>query len=466
MYSKIYVTVRREDSLKLLLIAPADADMAGQEGKQLHHLSLAIIAALAEPDFDEVEIVEEHHTALDLDARADLVGITMMTCQAPRGYWLADHFRRRGIPTIAGGSHASFMVEQCLEHFDSVVVGEVEPVWSALMADFKRGRLAPSYKAAKLPDLRDLPIPRKDLFRGKTTLNAGVIQTSRGCPLGCGYCTVTTLYGREYRTRPVEAVVEEIRRYPSKNFLIVDDNVFFSHAYSRQLFEALMPLKIKWFSQASLDLACRDKSLLKLAARSGCVGLFVGIESLDQDTLNAAHKQFNRVGKYKEHLATMRRTGLTIVGAFMFGFEQDTPATFDRVYDFAVRNRLATITPGIVTPLPGTALYRSMDSNNLILDRDWRHYTCEVLVSRHPTMSRAEIHQHYDALSRRFYSWRSIAARFLGNLRHPLFYLGMNLANRSRIYGLASTESMLPPVASAEESESCSPPEPIMASPA
>lgn len=430
--------------MKLLLIAPADS--AGQEGKQLHHLSLAIIAALAGTDFDEVEIVEEHHTTLDLDVRADLVGITMMTCQAPRAYWLADHFRKRGIPTVAGGSHASFMVDQCLEHFDSVVVGEVEPVWADLVADFKKGKLAPSYKATKLPDLRDLPMPRKDLFRGKTTLNAGIIQTSRGCPLGCGYCTVTTLYGREYRTRPVEAVVEEIRRYPSKNFLIVDDNVFFSHEYSRQLFEALIPLKINWFSQASLELACRDKSLLKLAARSGCVGLFVGIESLDQDTLNAAHKQFNKVTKFEENLAKLRRAGLTVVGAFMFGFERDTPATFDRVYDFAVKNRLATITPGIVTPLPGTALYRAMERDNLILDRDWRHYTCEVLVTRHPTMSRAEIHEHYDALSRRFYSWRSIAARFWGNLRHPLFYLGMNLANRSRIYGLASTESSLPPL--------------------
>ena len=439
--------MRGEDrSLKLLLIAPADVDMAGQEGKQLHHLSLAIIAALAAPDFDEVEIVEEHHTRLDLDARADLVGITMMTCQSPRGYWLADHFRRRGIPTIAGGSHASFMVKECLEHFDSVVVGEVETVWADLMADLKKGKLAPSYKADKRPDLRYLPIPRKDLFRGKTTLNAGILQTSRGCPLGCGYCTVTTLYGREYRTRPVEAVVEEIRRYPSKAFLIVDDNVFFSHTYARELFEALIPLRIKWFSQASLELASRDKSLLKLAARSGCVGLFVGIESLDQDTLNAAHKKFNHVAKYEEHLAALRHAGLTVVGAFMFGFERDTPATFDRVYDFAVRNRLATITPGIVTPLPGTALYQTMESNNLILDRDWRHYSCEVLVSRHPTMSRAEIHEHYDALSRRFYSWRSIAARFWGNLRHPLFYLGMNLANRSRIYKLPSTESMLPPV--------------------
>ncbi len=168
---------------------------------------------------------------------------------------------------------------------------------------------APVYKADKLPDLRNLPIPRKDLFKGKTTLNAGVVQTSRGCPLGCGYCTVTTLYGREYRTRPVEAVVEEIRRYPSKAFLIVDDNVFLSHAYAHELFEALIPLRIKWGSQASLELACRDKSLLRLAARAGCVSLFVGIESLDQDTLNAAHKRFNHVAKYEAQLATLRRLG-------------------------------------------------------------------------------------------------------------------------------------------------------------
>jgi radical SAM superfamily enzyme YgiQ (UPF0313 family) len=435
----------RTQPLKLLLIAPAEVDMAGQRGKQLHHLSLAIIAALAENHFDEIEIVEEHHQALDLNAHADLVGITMMTCQAPRGYWLADHFRGRGIPTIAGGSHASFMVEECLQHFDSVVVGEVESVWADVVEAFKAGRLAPLYKAAELPDLRSLPIPRKDLFRGKTTLNAGIVQTSRGCPLGCGYCTVTTMYGREFRTRPVEAVVEEIRRYPSKNFLIVDDNVFFSHAYAHELFEALIPLQIKWGSQASLGLASRDKSLLKLAARSGCASLFVGIESLDQDTLNAAHKRFNHVNKYEAQLKALRRAGITVVGAFMFGFERDTSVTFHRVYDFAVRNRLATINVGIVTPLPGTAMYRTMDRNNQILDRDWRHYTCEVLVTRHATMSRAEIHDCYDDLSRRFYSWRSIATRAWANRRHPLFYLGMNLANRRRIYNLDSTESTLPP---------------------
>lgn len=420
--------------MKLLLIAPAEPDMSGQKGKQLHYLSLAIIAALAGADFDEIEIVEEHFDTLDLTARADLVGITMMTCHAPRGYWLADHFRTQGIPTVAGGSHASFMVDESLRHFTAVVVGEVEPVWADLVADFKAGDLKPVYKASRPPDLRDVPIPRKDLFKGKTTLNAQLVQTSRGCPLGCEYCTVTTLYGAHHRTRPVQAVVEEIRRFPSRIFMFVDDNLFLSHAYARELFEALIPLRIKWGSQASLELACRDEALLKLAARSGCLSLFVGIESLDQETLNGVGKSFNRVVKYEQHLAMLRRAGISVIGAFMFGFERDTPATFDRVYTFAVRNRLSTLTAGLVTPLPGTGLFEKLRGEDRIVDHDWRHYTCETLVWRHPTMSREEMHAHYKALCRRFYTWRSIAARAWGNRAHPLYYLGMNLANRWRIY--------------------------------
>lgn len=429
--------------MKLLLIAPAGLEVQGVKGKHVHHLNLAIVAALGTPYFDDIKIVEEEFEPLDLDESADLVGITMMTCQARRGYWLADHFRQRGIRTICGGSHASFMVTECLQHFDSVVVDEVELVWPAIMADFAADRLNETYRSDALIDLKELPMPRKDLFRQtQTTLNAQVLQTGRGCPLGCNFCTVTQMYGKTFRTRPVEHVLEEIRHFPSRLFFFIDDNIFLSREYAYELFEALIPLKIKWGSQGSLALIARDVKLLRLAARSGCLSLFVGIESVDQETLNAAHKSFNKVAHYEESIRRVHAAGINVVGAFIFGFDQDTPNTFEKVFEFAVRNRLAMVNTGIMTPFPGTEVYERALAEGKIIDYDWEHYTGANLVFRHPTMTKEEIEEAYVAFRRRFYSWPSIARRFWANCAHPLYYLAMNYTHWWRAYRRRKARAM------------------------
>ncbi|HVF57142.1 MAG TPA: radical SAM protein [Pyrinomonadaceae bacterium] len=415
--------------MKLLLIAPEGLEVQGFKGsKHVHHLNLAVIAALATPHFKEIKIVEEEFEPLDPDERADLVGITMMTCQAERGYQLADHFRKRGIRTICGGSHATFMTDECGEHFDAVVVNEVEMVWDELVADFMADNLKPVYRSDKLIDLRDLPMPRKELFRNhlKGTLSE-VIQAGRGCPLGCEFCTVTQMYGKTFRTRPVEHIVEEIKRFNSKRLFFVDDNIFLSKSYAYELCEALVPLKIKWGSQGSMELICRDEKLLKLAARSGCVSLFVGIETVDQETLDANHKQFNKVRNYEENIRKMHRAGINIVGSFIFGFEEDTPESFDKVLDFAVENHLAMVNCGIMTPFPGSVTYDKARRDDKIVDFRWAQYTGTNLVWRHPTMTKAEVEAGYDRFRRRFYSWSSIARRFWSNRAHPLYYLSMNL---------------------------------------
>lgn len=413
--------------MKLLLIAPSGLEVQGVKGKHVHHLNLAVVAALAADHFDKIRIVEEEFETLDLNESADLVGITMMTCQAPRGYWLADHFRKRGIRTLCGGSHASFMASECAEHFDSVVVNEVEMVWPDIMADFLADTLKPVYQTDRLIDLKDLPMPRKDLFCDSgTTFGTQVLQTGRGCPLGCNFCTVTLMYGKTFRTRPVEHVVEEIRRFPARNFFFVDDNIFFSKRYAYELCEALIPLKIRWGSQGSMEIICRDEKLLNLAARSGCIGLFVGIESMDQKTLNGAHKAFNKVKNYEENIRKMHRAGITVVGAFIFGFENDTAATFDKVYDFAMRNRLALVNTGIMTPFPGTDVYEKAKREGTITDHNWTRYTGANLVWRHPHISREEMEELYVNFRMKFYSWTSILRRFWANRSHPLYYLGMN----------------------------------------
>ncbi len=416
--------------MKLLLIAPAGLEVQGSKGKHVHHLNLAVIAALATPFFTEIKIIEEAFEKIDLNEQADLVGITMMSSQAPRGYWLADHFRRRGIKTICGGSHASFMVSECQEHFDSVVINEVELVWAEIMADFQAGKLKASYHSTDVVDMKDVPIPRKDLFFDTgTTLNAQVLQTSRGCPMGCDFCTVTQMYGKKFRTRPVSHIVEEIKRYHSSLFFFVDDNIFLSKDHAYELFEALIPLKTKWGSQASLELICRDEELLKLAVRSGCISLFVGIESIDQETLDAAHKSFNKVKNYEDNIRMIRKAGINVVGAFIFGFDQDTPATLDKIYDFSMRNRLSMVNTGIMTPFPGTEVYEKAKREGRIFDDNWEHYTGANLVWHHPTMGKEEMEKAYQAFPRRFYTWSSILKRFWANRAHPAYYLALNFAH-------------------------------------
>jgi radical SAM superfamily enzyme YgiQ (UPF0313 family) len=291
-------------------------------------------------------------------------------------------------------------------------------------------------------------MPRKDLFFSTgTTLNAQVLQTGRGCPLGCNFCTVTLMYGKKFRTRPVEHVVEEIRRFPSRLFFFVDDNIFLSKTYAYELCEALIPLKIKWGSQGSMELICRDEKLLKLASRSGCISLFVGIESIDQETLDSAHKSFNKVKNYEENIRKMHRAGINVVGAFIFGFERDTPESFDRVYEFAMRNRLAMVNTGIMTPFPGTEVFEKTKREGKIFDHDWENYTGANLVWDHPIMGKEEIEDLYVKFRQRFYSWPSIFKRFWSNRAHPLYYFGMNFTHWWRVY--RSHRRSLPSVAPA-----------------
>jgi radical SAM superfamily enzyme YgiQ (UPF0313 family) len=415
--------------MKLLLVAPEGLEVQGFKGaKHAHHLNLAVVAALATPYFNEIKIIEEEFEPLDLNESADMVGITMMTCQADRGYFLADHFRKRGVRTICGGSHATFLPQECAEHFDSVVVNEAESVWDELMADFMADKLKPVYRSDQLIDLRNMPMPRKELFRNnwKGTVS-DVIQAVRGCPLGCEFCTVTQMYGKKFRARPVEHIVEEIKRFKSKRLFFVDDNIVLSSSYAYELFEALVPLKIKWGSQASMELMCRDDKLLDLAVRSGCASLFIGIETIDQETLNAAHKSFNKVRNYEENIRKLHRAGVNVIGSFIFGFENDKSDCFDKVLDFAVGNRLSMVNCGILTPFPGSVSYDKAVRGDRITDFRWGQYTGTNLVWRHPTMSKEEAEAGYDRFRRQFYTWPSIARRFWANRSHPLYYLSMNL---------------------------------------
>ena len=255
-------------------------------------LGLLNVAAVTPPDV-EVSLTDENVEEVDFDKPVDLVGVTVMTSTAPRAYEIADEFRKRKIPVVLGGPHVSFMKEEAIQHADSVVIGEAEGAWERLIEDFKRGgrgSLKKFYENEKKPDLTKIPFPRWDLLKKDSYIVTKVLHVTRGCPYNCSFCSVSRLFGREIRYRPVDKVVDCIEKnigesLGSRFFVFLDDNIMANRRYAKKLFQALIPYKIIWMSQASVN-AAYDEELLSLAGKSGCKALFIGLETLSEESLN------------------------------------------------------------------------------------------------------------------------------------------------------------------------------------
>jgi len=396
---------------RLILIAPSQ-----RTGKSalFPPLSLAVVAALT-PDDWEVSLVDEAVEPVDLDrvAGADLVGITVMTPLAPRAYELTTELRRRGVRVVLGGLHPTALPEEAAQHADAVVVGEAEGVWRHVLADAARGHLRRIYGPAPRPDLTRLPFARRDLFREGAYLTTATVQTSRGCPFSCDFCSVTRFFGRTYRCRPVAEVVREVSSLGSRLVFFVDDNIFGAPSRARELFLRLAPLRLRWVGQASINIA-RNLELLKLAARSGCRGLFIGLESLVPDNLRRVGKSLlNRVADYREAVARIQGHGIGVEGAFIFGLDHDDPGVFARTVEFAHKVRLAAAQFGILTPFPGTPLRNRLERERRILDRDWGRYTISNVVFRPLGMSPEALQEGFEWAYRTFYSYSSIIGRLL-----------------------------------------------------
>ena len=368
---------------KILLINPSFKGSLHSNIKVLAipPLNLAILARYT-PDKYEVEIVDEAVQDLDFDAQADLVGITCMTPLAPRAYELAAHFRKRGLPVVIGGIHASYMPEEALRYADTVVVGEAENIWPRLLEDFTQGRMQKIYKADEQPDIENLLPPRRDLLRGKYFVDT--VQTGRGCPFNCNFCSVTAFNGARYRLRNIDSVIEEIKSIKAKRLFIVDDNIVGSgEKYikrAKELFTRLKECDKEWGSQSCLNIVEHD-DLLKTARESGCRLLLIGFESMDADSLTAMHKPVNMrpsTKNFSDAIKKLHDNGIAIVGCFIFGADTQDKDVFRRTIDFALANDIDAIQLSLETPFPGTAFYRQLvEENRLLLTNypnDWRHY--------------------------------------------------------------------------------------------
>ncbi len=391
-----------------------------------------------------MHLVDENVERVDLTEEADLVALSCMTASAPRGYAIADRFRERGIPVVMGGMHPSALPEEAAKHADAVVIGEAENQWPGVFADFAAGRPQPMYRAEQRPELTDLPLPRRDLLHTERYLAPNVVQTARGCPHACSFCSVSPVFGRRYRFRPIPEVIEEIRSLGAHSIGFPDDNIVAGRARAAQLFEALIPLNIRWVGQGDLSMA-KDEELLKLMARSGCMAMFVGIESLSQESLAASHKRPNLGLDFERAIATIHRHGIDLVGSFIFGLDTDQSSMFRETVAFTERVKLGAAQFSVLTPFPGAPVYEQLKQEERITSFDWSLYTMGHVVYRPRNMTAAELTAGRDYAYGHFYSLPSIARRTLvrrGSRANWLLRAAVNLSYRRRLRGGKIADSL------------------------
>ena len=408
-------------------------------------LGLLAVAGLTPPEW-EISIIDENLDVPDYEAmtRPDLVGITAFTSQANRAYELARQFRGRGLPVVMGGIHASMCLDEARQHADSIVTGEAESVWPQVLEDARQGRLQPVY-AGQHVSMADVPPARHDLLSGGYAF--GSIQTTRGCPLDCGFCSVSAFNGYRYRQRPIAKVIEEFRTIREKLVLIVDDNLIGTSAKhlarAKDLFRAMIHAKLrkKWICQVTINFG-DDRELLALAAKAGCKGVFIGLESPTPEGLAEVGKKFN-IMKHRDLRASVRRIqrhGLVVAGSFIMGLDTDHRGIGERIALAADHYGVDILNALFLTPLPGTRLWDQMNAQGRIaadaFPEDWNYFTLSFPVARYKHLSWTRILQEMDICNRRFYTGARICRRLWNSLaqrRATLFLLASNLSFRSNI---------------------------------
>ncbi len=393
-------------------------------------LTLPTLASLIPPDIrHQVTLFDEGIRDIPLDLQADIVGMTVITPTAPRSYWLAEQFRARGITVVLGGPHVTLAPEDAAPHADAIVTGYAEESWPRLLRDFVAGRLAPRY--SQIPDLSlaGLPPVRRDLVPARDYVTTDVFEATRGCAHDCDFCVVPTAWGRRQLQKPVEEVVDDIRRTGARRLIFIDLNLVSDRRYATRLFEALVPLGVHWYG-LSTTLLAKDPELLALCARSGCRGLLIGLESISTTGLREVHKGFQDPGEFKELIATFHRHGIAIQGCFVFGFDDDTEKVFQRTAEFVVEAKVDLPRFAILTPFPGTPLFKRYEREGRLLTPNWELYDGQHVVFQPRQMSAEALMRGTEAAWKHVYSYPSIARRIWRSPASRSVVIGANLGYR------------------------------------
>jgi radical SAM superfamily enzyme YgiQ (UPF0313 family) len=431
--------------MKIKLIAPREPreDTLSSPFK-LQRVNLPLLAALTPPGHT-VTLIDEAFAPDDMNQDVDLVGITVMTDLVLRAYQIADAYRQKGVKVVMGGIHPTVLPDEALEHADAVVVGEAEGIWPRLLSDAASGQMQRLYRAAKMTDLNGLPKPRRDLFPGtQCNGNAPIpigVETSRGCPYDCDFCSIAQTLGHQYRVRPVQEVIAEIESIDSPYLFFVDDALGLNRNEAKKLFTEMIPLRRLWLGQGTVSLA-EDLELLRLMRRSGCMGLLIGFESVQKETQNEMKKIKNLRIDFYEAMRRFHGEGFGILGAFVFGFDYENKDVFEQTLEFTLRGRLDCVELRILTPFPGTRLYQRLLTEGRLFVPDWwlRGYPPDTLLFQPKGMTADELMSGFARLNRQTYSFGAMIKRFFGmspwkrTLLGCQVYAGVNLSTRKRYF--------------------------------
>ncbi|KPK00586.1 MAG: hypothetical protein AMJ60_00540 [Desulfobacterales bacterium SG8_35] len=429
--------------MKILFIYPTRLDKNQNPIKYrkafLPPLSLAILNGLT-PNNHDVQVINDIVEHINFSLDYDLVAITAMTTQIGRAYQIADHFRNLGVKVIIGGIHATILPEEAKEHADSVVIGEADNLWEGILKDFENKCHKEFYQDTSRPDLQNFVLPRWDNInldiypkpRGHK-LPKMPLFTTRGCVFDCKFCSVSKYFGRTYRFKPISHVLKEIDHINTNNYFFVDDNIACNSDYSRDLFKAIGKKNINWLSQISTTVL-KTPELIDLAAKSGCTSLFIGIESINKNSLKSVNKGFNKIEEYKELFARLRKSGIKPFASIIFGLDEDTPEQFKLTIDFLMQNKIGNAYFWILTPLPGTKLYEEMNNEGRILTKDWSRYNLSDVVFQPKNFTPEELYEGYWKSFQEFFSLKNIMKRLYFNV--PITSQPFDALTRSLFYQL------------------------------
>ncbi len=405
--------------MKILIVNPTRLDENGIPVKyRMAYFPPLIFAMLNRltPPHHAVEFVNDVVEQIDFDRSFDLVAITVMTIQSDRAYQIADTFRNRGVKVVMGGIHVTILPEEAGHHADAIVVGEADNLWERILDDCERGRLKGVYREDAFPDLQNLVLPKWEginmkIYPRRPGWKFPVISTftTRGCPLKCDFCSVSRFFGNKYRVRPVEHVMKEIDAnvaMGAKYLLFLDDNIAFNPEYSRELFRAVSKKNITWMSQASTTIA-KKPDLLRLAAESGCLELFIGLESINTKSLESMNKKFNKIDEYGHLLKIITKAGIMPMVSIIIGFDEDTPGQLRQILEFLKENRVYYATFSVLTPFPGTAVHDRLKREGRINHYRWSEYTLTNVVFRPKNFTEEELQEAFWRTYQEFYSFKN-----------------------------------------------------------